>query len=84
MRKFIQRVLSDYNTPTQDAIIYTLAFLSTIVGAVIVYYLVQALIWLLYAMIVYPTQTITVCVVMIAVLVVGDRWIQKSKSKSGI
>ena len=84
MRKFIQRVLNNYNTPTQEAIIYTLAFLSTIVGAVIVYYLVQALIWLLYAMIVYPTQTITVCLVMIAVMVVGDRLIQKYKTKSGI
>ena len=75
MRKFLQSIIGpDRDIPTQDAIVYMLLFLIVVSGTIAVYYLVQAFIWLLYAMLVYPVETFTVTLFLLVLYVLGLKW----------
>ena len=75
MRKFLQSIIGpNRDIPAQDGIVYMLLFLIVVAGTIAVYYLVQAFIWLLYAMMVYPVETFTVTLFLLVLYVLGLKW----------
>lgn len=75
MRKFLQSIIGpNRDIPAQDGIVYMLLFLIVVAGTIAVYYLIQAFIWLLYAMMVYPVETFTVTLFLLVLYVLGLKW----------
>ena len=75
MRKFLQSIIGpNRDIPAQDGIVYMLLFLIVVAGTIAVYYLIQAFVWLLYAMMVYPVETFTVTLFLLVLYVLGLKW----------
>lgn len=75
MRKFLQSIIGpDRDVPAQDGIVYMLLLFILIAGAGLMYYLIQAFFWLLYAMMVYPVETFTVTLFLLVIYVLGLKW----------